>query len=112
MYITLYRPVGPIELELIEKLDWKRFPPRLEEQPFFYPVTNIEYAKEISFWNKNNYGIGYILEFKILETYILKYKIRCVGIPGLHEEYWIPANELEDFNDNIIDDIKIIDYIT
>lgn len=111
MYITLYRPVGSAELELIEKSNWKKFPPRLDEQPIFYPVTNIEYAKEISSWNNNAYGIGYVLEFKILKSYISKYDIHCVGIKGLHEEYWIPASELEEFNNNILDEIKIIDVI-
>ena len=44
---TLYRPVGPKELELIEQSGWKKFPPRLSEQPIFYPVMNEEYAIQI-----------------------------------------------------------------
>jgi hypothetical protein len=38
--VTLYRPVGPKELELIKSSGWKEFPPRLAEQPIFYPVIN------------------------------------------------------------------------
>jgi len=41
---TLYRPGGPKELALIEASGWKEFPPRLPEQPIFYPVINEEYA--------------------------------------------------------------------
>ncbi len=46
--IYLYRPVNQIELDLIEKSCWTRFPPRLPEQPIFYPVMNEEYAIQIS----------------------------------------------------------------
>ena len=43
--VTLYRPVGPAELKLIETSDWGEFPPRLPEQPIFYPVLNKELPK-------------------------------------------------------------------
>ena len=41
---TLYRPVGPKELELIAASGYREFPPRLPDQPIFYPVLNEEYA--------------------------------------------------------------------
>ena len=44
--VTLYHPVGPQELALIEASGFRRFPPRLPEQPIFYPVTNEKYAWE------------------------------------------------------------------
>jgi hypothetical protein len=37
---TLYRPIGPAELELIAATGFRAFPPRLPDQPIFYPVTN------------------------------------------------------------------------
>ncbi len=46
--VTLYRPVGPAELDLIEATGWRKFPPRLPEQPIFYPVLNEEYAAQIA----------------------------------------------------------------
>ena len=46
--ITLYRPVGPKELELIEDSGFREFPPRLPDQPIFYPVTNHPYATQIA----------------------------------------------------------------
>ena len=33
--MILYRPVGSKELELIKKSNYRRFPPRLAEQPIF-----------------------------------------------------------------------------
>ena len=48
----LFRPVGPIELALIAESGFRRFPPRLPEQPIFYPVCNEAYAVEIARdWN-------------------------------------------------------------
>ncbi len=41
---TLWRPVGPEELALLEESGWTRWPPRLPEQPIFYPVLNRDYA--------------------------------------------------------------------
>ena len=50
--VTLYRPVGPKELELIKSSGWREFPPRLPEQPIFYPVMNERYAAQIAKeWN-------------------------------------------------------------
>jgi hypothetical protein len=49
---TLYRPANQKELDRIIDSGWKKCPPRLMEQPIFYPVTNLEYAQQISTrWN-------------------------------------------------------------
>lgn len=50
--MILYRPVGTAELELIKKSSYRKFPPRLPEQPVFYPVLNRGYACETAEkWN-------------------------------------------------------------
>jgi hypothetical protein len=50
--VTLFRPVGPKELELIAASGWSGFPPRLPGQPIFYPVTTEAYAVQIARdWN-------------------------------------------------------------
>jgi hypothetical protein len=49
---TLWRPTGPDELALVEASGWRRWPPRLPEQPIFYPVLNEDYATMIARdWN-------------------------------------------------------------
>ncbi len=64
--ITLYRPVNQKELNLIEASGWKAFPPRLPEQPIFYPVMNEAYATQISKeWNVPAYGVGYVVKFEV-----------------------------------------------
>src|ERR1051326_323876 len=80
---VLYRPVGQREYELIEAANFRRFPPRLPEQPFFYPVTNEEYATQIARdWNTKDEAsgfAGYVLRFQIPSEFLRKYPIRTVG---------------------------------
>lgn len=91
---TLFRPVGPEELALLELSDWTRWPPRLPEQPIFYPVTNEKYAREIAMrWNTKNGGTGYVTRFEVNSDYIRKHEVHCVGAQH-HTEWWIPAEEL------------------
>jgi hypothetical protein len=99
---TLYRPVGPKELKLIEESGWKCFPKRLAEQPIFYPVMNEEYAIQIARdWNVPASGSGFVTKFDLPTAYLKKYKVENVG--GLiHNELWVPAEDLEEFNDQIV----------
>jgi hypothetical protein len=105
---TLYRPVNQKELDLIEQSGWKNFPPRLPEQPIFYPVTNEAYAVQISKeWNVPAYGVGYVLKFEVDSKYLKKYKVENVG-GEIHNELWVPAEELEEFNKHIAGVIEVI----
>ena len=106
----LYRPVGSKELKLIRESGNRRFPPRLPEQPIFYPVLNEEYAERIARdWNAkyNDDKVGYVTRFQVNSEYLEKYEIHTVG-GAIHQEYWIPAEELEEFNQNIVGEIEII----
>src|SRR5579871_5491809 len=108
MTVTLFRPVGPKELSLIEKADWKAFPPRLPEQPIFYPVTNEEYAIQIARdWNVKSDGMGFVTRFKIDAKYVSRFPKRTVG-GTIHEELWVPAEELSEFNSMIQGPIEVV----
>jgi len=107
---TLYRPVGAGELALIEASGFTWFPPRLPDQPIFYPVLNEEYAAQIARdWNAryNLPAVGYVTRFKVATDYLKRYDIHTVG-GSTHQEYWIPAEELDEFNRNIVGLIKVI----
>ena len=106
--VTLYRPVGPNELALLKANNFKRWPPRLPEQPIFYPVTNEEYAAEIaSKWNVRDSGSGFVTRFEVRREFMNRYEIHQVGA-SRHTEWWIPAEELEELNDNIVGSIEVV----
>lgn len=107
---TLYRPVGQKELDLIAESDFTAFPPRLPEQPIFYPVLNEDYAVQIARdWNAkyNEDKVGYVTRFKVKTEFLNNYEIQIVG-GSMHQEYWIPAEDLTEFNRNIVGKIKVI----
>ena len=100
----MYRPVGQREYELIEATGFQRFPPRLPGQPFFYPVTNQAYATQIARdWNAKDEAsgrAGYVLRFRARSEALRRYPVQTVG-SAVHQEYWIPAAELDEFNQQI-----------
>jgi len=109
-YILLFRPVGPTELELIRRSNFLRFPPRLEGQPYFYPVQNEEYAIQIARdWNARdpNIGAGFVTRFRVRAEYLSRFDVHTVG-GSIHKEYWIPAEDLPEFNRNIVGKIEVI----
>ncbi len=106
--VTLYRPVGPAELALIEAAAWRRFPPRLPDQPIFYPVVQEAYAIKIARdWNVPASGAGFVTRFAVDAAYLGGYAPQVAGGRD-HTEYWIPAEELEAFNDHIVGDIVVV----
>lgn len=102
---TLYRPVGQSELDLIRASGFSKFPPRLPEQPFFYPVLSEQYATQIARdWNTKDAGSGfsgYVLRFQVRTSFLDDYEIHIVGSAD-HREYWIPADQMARFNENVV----------
>lgn len=104
---TLYRPVGPDELVLIEQSGWKKFPPRRPDQPIFYPVMNEAYAIQISVeWNVPAYVSGFVTRFAVDNDFLQRYNVENVG-GEIHNELWVPAEELAEFNDHIVGNIEV-----
>ena len=107
--VTLFRPTGPKELELVAESGFKRWPPRLPEQPIFYPVTNQEYAAEIAKkWNVRENGGGFVTRFEVRKEFMDRYEVQVVGARH-HSEWWVPAEELEALNDNIMGTIEVVE---
>ena len=106
--VTLYRPTGPDELLLVEQSGFRSWPPRLPEQPIFYPVTNEEYALEITVkWNVPQYGAGYVTRFEVERAFMEGYDVKTVGAAH-HTEWWIPAQDLGELNDHIVGRIEVV----
>ena len=106
--VTLWRPVGPAELRLIEETGMKAFPPRLPDQPIFYPVTTEAYAVKIARdWNVRDSGAGYVTRFAVRKGYLDTYRVEEAGGRS-HREYWIPAEDLPNFNAAIVGLIEVV----
>src|ERR1700692_1860208 len=101
MPTNLFRPIGLPELVLLWDSGMRRFPPRLPHQPIFYPVVNLEYARQIAReWNSpdSNSGFaGFVTQFGVSSTYLSKFDLHTAGYAA-HREYWIPASELNSLN--------------
>ncbi|WP_092496963.1 ADP-ribosylation/crystallin J1 [Faunimonas pinastri] len=105
---TLWRPVGPKELELIEASGMTAFPPRLPDQPIFYPVLSEDYAVKIARdWNVPASGSGFVTRFEVRSSYLAEYEVQEAGGRS-HLEYWIPAEHMAAFNVAIVGKIKVI----
>jgi hypothetical protein len=93
---------------LIREAAMRAFPPRLPEQPIFYPVLSEEYAIKIARdWNVPASGQGYVTRFRVSRRFLDRYAIHEVG-GHQHREYWIPAEDLEEFNAALIGDIEVV----
>jgi hypothetical protein len=108
---VLFRPMGQKELDLIRASGFRAFPPRLPSQPIFYSVLHEEYATQIARdWNTKDEAsghVGYVTRFHVRSEFLRRYEVRIVG-RSLHQEYWIPAGELPEFNQNIVGLIEVI----
>lgn len=103
--VTLWRPSGPAEWELVAESGFKRWPPRLPDQPIFYPVLNEDYATRIARdWNVPASGVGIVTRFEVDAAYLSQFEVQQVGGETILE-YWIPAERLEEFNDHIVGEI-------
>jgi hypothetical protein len=105
---TLFRPVGLRELELIVESGWTKFPPRLPDQPIFYPVLNFAYAERIAReWNTTSDSFaGFVTSFDVDSEFLKRYEVQVVGNSTL-QELWVPAEELDEFNAHIVGTIRV-----
>jgi hypothetical protein len=109
--VTLWRPVGQDELDLVEQSGWTRFPPRLPGQPIFYPVLDEQYATKIARdWNAKDPAsgnVGYVLRFEVDARYAARFEPQRVGGAGI-DELWVPAEQLDEFNGHIVGPIECV----
>lgn len=106
--VALYRSVGPGQLKCIVESGWKKFPPRLHWQPYFYPMLHESFAHKIaSQWNVKQSGAGYVVRFNVKKSYVERLPIYIIGGPE-HKEYRIAADELAGLNESIVGDIELM----
>ena len=107
--MILYRPVGLEELRLIYEAALRAFPPRLPGQPIFYPVLNFGYAEQIARdWNTQSGSFaGYVTQFTVDDAFATRFERHIVG-GREHEELWVPAERLDEFNQHILGQIAVV----
>lgn len=106
--MTLWRPTGPGELALVRDSGWRAWPPRLPEQPIFYPVLNEDYATRIAReWNLPRDGEGHVTRFRVDAAFASRYPVQQVGGRTILE-LWVPAEELAEFNTRIHGGIELV----
>jgi hypothetical protein len=107
--VILFRPVGLEELRLIDAAGMRAFPPRLPEQPIFYPVLNEDYARQIARdWNTNQGSrAGFVTRFEVEDVHVAKFERHVVG-GRVHEELWVPAEDLEELNRHIVGGVEVV----
>jgi hypothetical protein len=109
--VTLFRPVGLAELALIAASGFRAFPPRLPHQPFFYSVLNEANAVQIARdWNTRDAAsgyAGYVTRLCVRTAFLQPYPVQTVGT-AMHQEYGIPAEAVDAFNEQIVGRIAVI----
>jgi len=107
----LFRPVEKGELDLIEQADWKQFPLCPSNQPIFHIFSNQEYAEQLARdWHTEEQArdfVGYVIQFSVKTSHLSTYEIHPVGAQGKHQDYWIPAERLQELNEHIVGSIKV-----
>lgn len=64
-------------------------------------------ARDRNTRDAENGSVGYALRFDVDATFLETYEVHQVG--GIeHQEYWIPAEELDQFNDAIVGNTEIV----
>ena len=105
---TLWRPCNDAELALVTDSGWCRWPPRLFWQPIFYPVLNEEYATEIARgFQVPASGVSHVTRFEVDSDYLGMFEVQRVG-SNTSLEYWIPAEQLDEFNRHIVGTIEVV----
>jgi hypothetical protein len=110
--LVLYRPIGCAELRLIVAAAFRGFPPRLPHQPIFYPVLHLEYARAIARdWNTQDAAseyAGFVTRFRVADSFVRRYPVQVAG-SSRHEELWVPAEDLDEFNRHVEGAIEVIE---
>jgi hypothetical protein len=110
-YDDALAPGGAARTRVLAESGWSRFPPRLLGQPIFCPVLNEDYATKIARdWNTKDPAsghVGHVLRFEVDAVYLRQFPPHRVGGAGI-DELWIPAEELDDFNEHIAGAIALV----
>ena len=52
--------------------------------------------------------MGFVTRFEVKKPFVERYQIQTVGAQH-HAEWWIPAEDLEELNENIVGNIEVVE---
>jgi hypothetical protein len=58
-------------------------------------------------WNVRHDGAGFVTRFEVDAEFLRQYPVRQAGGRTILE-LWVPAEELDDFNDHIVGEIRLV----
>lgn len=58
-------------------------------------------------WNVKHSGAGFVTRFDVAKEFVDRYEVQQVGGRTI-VEYWIPAEDLDEFNANIVGMIEVV----
>ncbi len=109
--MKLWRPIGEQELGKIEASGMRAFPVTTRHEPIFFPVHSFEYADKIArSWNsvEEDYQfLKFIVMFSLTDKFLARYATQS-ACEGRYVEYWIPPEDLDEVNENIIGQIEVV----
>ncbi|MCD0451568.1 hypothetical protein LO762_20560 [Actinocorallia sp. API 0066] len=86
----------------------RAWPPRLPDQPIFYPVLNAAYAETIAReWNVESAGSGFVTRFRVETAFARRYPTRQAG-GAEHLELWIPATDVAELNARLHGPVEVV----
>ncbi len=102
---TVFHPVRADELPLIEQSDWRRFSPRLPDQPVFTLALTWDHARRIADAGSRRRSV---IRCSVRTTFLNRYQVETTG--GIaNQEYRIPADDLDAFNAALDGPIEVVD---
>jgi hypothetical protein len=106
--VVLYRSVGQEELDLIAASGWTVLPARLPRQSTIDLFTTEAHAVQVARdWEAKDSGAGFVIRLDVDGDYLVRYPVQTVGGSAL-QAYWIPAEDLEEFNRQLLDTITVV----
>ena len=103
---TLYRPVGSTELVAIQRSGNQRFPRGSSGSRTSSPCAPAP-TPSASPVKRRLRQPGYVTRFEVRQDFLARYAVHVIDA-RVHEEYRIPAEDLEAFNDAIVGPIEVV----
>jgi len=104
--VTLFRAVGPAELELIRAAGGSAFPRRVHHEPILTVTPSEAVARrEARSWNVEDQRVGYVVRFEVDAGWLTRYPVQN---PDGTPEHWIPNEEIEALNGQILTPIQVV----